>query len=137
MNVEQIAPSALFPEEVALLEKSVATDSSGTDLTAVLGEVAAGKAALWLMSCEQQPTMRGVAVTQVLNEPAGRELYIWHVAGTKGSFLYFYEEFIEQMTKYAEHWNCVRIGSGSNPTSARLLKARGWTHQYSYMTLEV
>lgn len=124
---------SLTAEDLSFLTTALAEDYTGTDLDDLLELLEKGDAQIWKLF---SPLGAGVLVTTIGVYPAGKELFVWLMAGR--AMQHATPLIMKTLYEAAEAIEAKWIRSLSTPTVARWLKTHtGFELAYECLMLEV
>lgn len=127
-------PDALSTFERELIDKAAAYDHTGLRVEDVLDLATKRHVCIWRVLTNDGP--RGILTTAVYEIKDGAELYVWHLAGTKG-FLDHHDEILEVIKDYARRAGCQHIRCLVRPDLMERLQAKGWDTRHVSMMRSV
>lgn len=128
--IKPLTIGELTEQDLLHLDAAVSTSYTGRSVAHILTAVAQQHMDLWRLG-------DGVLVTQLLDHPAGHELYLWALAGQ--GLVHDLEQHAEELCDIARRANCRWIGGlAVRPGLVRVLIRRlKVVPKYTYCLLEV
>jgi hypothetical protein len=105
---KQVPVSHATRELLVLLDKAAKAGYYGYNVSHVVKWAIEGKAQIWQLA---GPDCSGVLVTQILEHPAGKELFIWSMAGQ--GFLANADMIMDRLEAFARAEQCKWIGGSA------------------------